>query len=342
MPSVLYTRQMSDLISVIIPARNTGATIGVCLDAVFAFTHDNFEVIVVDDASEDDTADIARQFSCTLLSLDVQSGAAKARNVGAEQATGKIFFFTDADCVPLPDALEVALNTLRECKEQTVLGGTYTAMSFDNRFFSNFQSVFINYSETKSAENPDYIATHAMAISAELFRKHFGFRENHLPILEDVEFSHRLRSAGVELQLDPNIKVRHIFNFNLLGSMRNAFRKSMYWIIYSIGNRDILSDSGTASIGLKVNAGLFMVSLMLLAMFAILGNTMFVYSVGVLELINVYINRGQLTAFYRAGGIMFGLISTLYYLFIYPIPVASGTVMGMLKYIMRIFRGNNQ
>jgi hypothetical protein len=181
-----------------------------------------------------------------------------------------------------------------------------------------------------------------MAVSAELFRKYLGFRENYLPILEDVEFSHRLRNAGVRLTLDPNIKVRHIFNFNLSGSMHNAFRKSMYWVVYSMRNRDILSDSGAASIGLKVNTGVFLISLMLLAMFPISENRVFLYYIGVLELVNVYINRGQLTAFYRAGGIIFGLLSTIYYLFIYPAPIAVGTATGMLKYVMGKVRGEKR
>ena len=49
---------MNDLISIIIPNRNGAATIGKCLAAAVASRHDNFEVIVVDDGSEDDSVEV--------------------------------------------------------------------------------------------------------------------------------------------------------------------------------------------------------------------------------------------------------------------------------------------
>ena len=84
-----------------------------------------------------------------------------------------------------------------------------------------------------------------------------GFKENFLPILEDVEFSHRLRRTGFKLTMNPEILVRHIFNFTLIKSLKNAFRKSLYWTIYSLKNKDLLTDSGTASIELKFNVASF-------------------------------------------------------------------------------------
>ncbi len=58
---------MTHSISVIIPNRNGAATIGKCLTAVLDSRHDNFEVIVVDDGSGDDSVEIIKCFPCRLI-----------------------------------------------------------------------------------------------------------------------------------------------------------------------------------------------------------------------------------------------------------------------------------
>jgi len=103
-----------------------------------------------------------------------------------------------------------------------------------------------------------------MAIHTAEFLASGGFDEQFLPILEDVEFCHRLRRAGYRLLMDPRVLVRHSFGFGFLGSLRNAARKVRFWARYSLGNRDLFADSGTASRGLKAAgalAGLCWVSL---------------------------------------------------------------------------------
>ncbi|MDH5541997.1 MAG: glycosyltransferase [Nitrospinota bacterium] len=290
----------------------------------------SIEVIVVDDASEDGTADIAGKFPCRVITLPVHSGAAKARNAGASQAKGEILFFTDADCVFTPGLLGLILNSIKDVNEEIVLGGTYTELSYDRRFFSDFQSLFINYSETKHADNPDYVASHAMAMPARLFREHGGFRDNRLPIVEDVEFSHRLRRSGARLRIDPEMKVGHIFNFNLFRSLKNAFRKSRYWVVYSIGNRDLFADSGTASIELKADVAALILSLLLLAQ----GGFGYLNFIAALQALNIYISRGILSSFFRAGGKLFGLGSALYYLTLYPLAVGAGAFAGVVEYLL--------
>src|SRR3990172_12839926 len=92
-------------ISVIIPNYNACATIGRCLEAVFSSRYENFEVIVVDDCSTDDSVEIIERFPCKLIRLPARSGAARARNVGALSSTGELLFFTDSDCFVLEDTL---------------------------------------------------------------------------------------------------------------------------------------------------------------------------------------------------------------------------------------------
>ncbi len=322
------------MISVIIPCKNAAKTVDICLTAVYSSGYKNYEVVVVDDHSQDNSVELISRFPCKLIRLNGRSGASAARNAGARNSRGDVLFFIDADCVLAEDSLLVAERTLKEKGENTIAGGTYTKKPYDNGFFSSFQSVFINYSETKNSDNPDYIAAHAMVIDAGTFRKSGGFPEDFLPILEDVEFSHRLKRAGYRLYMNPGLQVRHIFNFSLWKSLRNAARKARYWIMYSIMNRDLHRDSGTASLELKINGVSYLFTLMLAALGILTGNAAILLSIPVIFMLNIFMSRGLISAFYDAGGIYFAASAALYYTMVYPSAVWTGAAAGALEYLL--------
>lgn len=317
------------IISVIIPNHNGASTLPQCLFAATTIKDASYEVIVVDDCSQDNSVEIIKDYPCRLIQLDQQSGASRARNVGVENSVGEILFFTDSDCVIQPNSLFLIRGFWATHNSDSVIGGTYTTKPYDNRFFSRFQSVFINYSESKSPLTPDYVATHALAIKTSTFKSSGGFTEDFLPILEDVEFSHRLRQGGKQLRIDPRLQVQHIFNYSLIDSLRNAFRKTKYWVIYSIQKRDVFVDSGTASHELKINVICFYLSLLVLLSPS--GNTspLLLTSIGILYTLNFIVNRNLLRAFYNANGSLFAFGASIYYLFVYPFPIGVGIISGI-------------
>jgi glycosyltransferase involved in cell wall biosynthesis len=322
---------MDCFVSVIIPNYNGGTTLRKCLEAAFSSRHSKFEVIVVDDCSTDNSLEIIKRFPCKLVRLDRRSGASRARNTGAAHSSGKILFFTDVDCVLQEDTLAEAVKSLAE-HENAVIGGTYTKIPFDDGFFSTFQSIFVHYFETKKRE-PDYIATHAMVIERELFTKSGGFQEDFLPILEDVEFSHRLRRSGCRLIMNPHIVVRHIFNFTLMRSLRNGFRKSLFWTQYSMRNRDVFSDSGTASRELKINVASFLAGALTLLFLLFFGKGFLFSLLLFIFILNLWSNRGLINAFYRGKGFPFTLGAVMYYTMLYPLAVGSGALAGTTRYV---------
>jgi glycosyltransferase involved in cell wall biosynthesis len=323
---------MNELVSIIIPVRNGEATIARCLEAALASRYERFEVIVVDDGSDDRSAEIIKTFPCTLVQLPRHSGVSRARNIGACHSHGDILFFTDADCLLNEDTLEIAAATLSTAGRDVILGGTYTMEPADDRFFSAFQSVFVNHDESRVRDNPDYIAAHAMVLYADTFEKSGGFVENFLPIIEDVDFSHRLRRTGHRLIMNPEIQVRHLFDFSLLGSACNGFKKSKYWTIYSIHNRDLLADSGSASWALKFNAAALFGSILAALLVLGTGNVWFSAIIVVLMVLNITVNRNLLREFYRARGMAFAFAASAYYLLGYPLVVGAGGLAGLLSY----------
>ncbi|MEW6117499.1 MAG: glycosyltransferase family 2 protein [Nitrospirota bacterium] len=327
---------MERFISIVIPNYNGSATIGRCIEAALASAYAHFEVIVVDDCSTDGSVEIITQYPCRLIRLSRHGGASKARNTGAFHSKGDILFFTDADCLLTPDALSVAGAIIAEKGTAMVVGGTYTPLPYDKGFYSMFQSVFINYSELKHADAPDYIATHALAIDAQVFRTSGGFAEEFLPILEDVEFSHRLRSRGYTLMMSPHLLVQHIFNYSLGASLRNAMRKTAYWVLYSLRNRDLFADSGTASLELKFNGFIYLIMLSLIVFGIATGKGIAAAFVLALLLLaaNGTVSRALLAAFLRAGGKLFALKATAYYMLVYPAAIWIGVIVGMKKYLL--------
>ncbi|MCL7487231.1 MAG: glycosyltransferase [Desulfobulbaceae bacterium] len=322
-------------ISVIIPNRNGAKTIGLCLDALCRSVHDAFEIIVVDDCSSDASVSIIRGFPCRLIRLEQHLGTAAARNTGARHSRGDLLFFIDADCLVKKDTLLRAEKMAAEWGPESVIGGTYTCLPHDQTFYSVFQSVFIHFFEVKKGADCDYIAGHAMVISRETFRRSRGFAHNFLPLIEDVEFSHRLREMGYRLVMDQELQVRHVFQYRFLrDSLHNGYRKSEYWTMYSLGNKDLLADSGTASHELKCTV-LALVAILIL----MVGD---LYAPGVVAkfllvatvIVITFLNRGLFALFYRTGGPFFALRASLYYMLLYPFAVAAGALTGMLRYML--------
>lgn len=93
------------MVSVIVPARNEEACLGRCLESLVAQTGIDFEIIVVDDASTDRTAEIAKRFSPPVTVISAPplatdwTGKNNAMSAGASVAKGNWLLFTDADTV---------------------------------------------------------------------------------------------------------------------------------------------------------------------------------------------------------------------------------------------------
>ena len=323
------------LISVVIPVRNGAATLARCLEAALASDYRPFEVVVVDDGSTDATAEIASRYPVKLERLGRHAGVSRARNAGAAASAGELLLFIDADCLLERDALAIA-DAAYGRGGQRVLGGTYTPSPDDRDFFSAFQSVFIHHFETKRAA-PDYVAAHAMVIDAGLFRRSGGFVEGpHIGVaagVEDVELSHRLRRAGCELAMSSDLRVRHVFRFSLRRSLANAVRKARVWTAYSLSNRDLLADSGTASRELKIDVVAGLAQALLVAAAALAGEPSRLAPVAALLAANLLVNRRLVAAWRRARGWRFAALASLYYVTLYAAAVGAGAALGFLWWL---------
>jgi len=197
-------------ISTIIPTHNYAGTLGEALDSIAAQKLKPAEVIVVDDGSTDNTAEVVEAHRHTLPALtylrQTQRGASSARNAGAAKATGDILHFFDADNVLLPGFY---LHMV------TVLGQNPSLGAACCQRFYRYETSPRSYVADRAWARELPLA-HAMQIdnpfdtSLTLVRRTAfdalgGFNEA-FPIVQDVEFAFRLVSQA-PLEVSPE---RHV------------------------------------------------------------------------------------------------------------------------------------
>lgn len=122
------------LVSLVVPVFNAGKYLTECLESIASQTVTDYEVIVVDDGSTDDSIDIATHFCESdprfILLKSPHGGVSKARNTGIDISRGKYLGFVDADDCLHPEALESLLRVLDTTGAQVCIGKFERATRF--------------------------------------------------------------------------------------------------------------------------------------------------------------------------------------------------------------------
>jgi lipopolysaccharide/colanic/teichoic acid biosynthesis glycosyltransferase/glycosyltransferase involved in cell wall biosynthesis len=238
------------MISVIIPAHNATATITECLEALARQTmpRDQYEVIVVDDGSVDETAVLAANCGATVIRHEQKRGAAAARNSGIQAARGEIVCFTDADCQPDRDWLAQISRPL--CQQPEVTGSKGIYGSRQGQLVARFVQIEYEdkYDLLHGQEYIDFIDTYSAAYRRDVLLANNGFDEN-VSYVEDQELSFRLAARGYKMVFQPQARVYHYHSDTLLKYGRKKFQIG-YWkaqIIRRFPNRAV-KDSHTPQV----------------------------------------------------------------------------------------------
>ena len=115
-------------VSIVIPLYEKAAYIQRAIESVLAQTHQNFELIVIDDGSTDGGGNIVRRFTDPRIRMIVQKNTGKcvARNRAIKQASSDLVAFLDADDEWLPDFLETVLALWEKFPEAGTWGTAYS------------------------------------------------------------------------------------------------------------------------------------------------------------------------------------------------------------------------
>lgn len=124
------------LVSVIIPCYNQAHFLGQAIESVLRQDYSDFEVIVVDDGSSDDTSEVAAGYPRVRIIRQPHEGISGARNRGLEESSGSYLVFLDSDDRLLPHALSVEVNYLRDHSRCAFVFGNHREIAADGSLLS--------------------------------------------------------------------------------------------------------------------------------------------------------------------------------------------------------------
>ena len=182
-------------VSIVVPARNAAGDIDRLLDALekLDWPREATEVVVVDDASTDDTRErIAAHPNVQLVPNEERKGPYASRNIGAARATGDWIAFTDADCAPRPDWLRKLLADPID-SDVGAVAGEVLALETETptqRFIE--KRGFMKHAVTLDHKALPCFSTANVAIRRDVLGQLRGFREDVL-YFGDMELSWRMQ-----------------------------------------------------------------------------------------------------------------------------------------------------
>jgi cellulose synthase/poly-beta-1,6-N-acetylglucosamine synthase-like glycosyltransferase len=219
--------------SILVPAYNASATIERCLMALLKQRNiPSFEIIVIDDGSQDATPDIVSRFSQVRLIRSSHSGAAAARNRGARDARGDILLFTDADCEPQPDW---ACAMLAPFVDSSIVATKGIYRTRQKELVARFVQLEYEekYARMRGEQTIDHVDTYSAGYRREVFLSNNGFDESFpSAAVEDQEFSFRLAKQGYCMVFAPEAIVNHQHVTTLKAYAKRKFRIG-YWKVHT-------------------------------------------------------------------------------------------------------------
>jgi glycosyltransferase involved in cell wall biosynthesis len=202
-------------VSVIVCSYNGAKTLAGCLHSLSKLNYPDYEVILVDDGSTDNTAVIAEQFPHVRYIYQSNHGLSDARNTGAAAATGEVFAYTDSDCMADEDWLYYLIGTL--------VSGDFAGVGGPN-----VTPPARNWIQACVAAAPggpshvlltDTVAEHIPGCNMAFYRWAFesvgGFDNEYHQAGDDVDFCWRLQQAGHVIGFSPTAIVWHHRRFTL-------------------------------------------------------------------------------------------------------------------------------
>lgn len=203
------------LISVLMPVKNTVQYLGDCLDSILSQTNSNWELIVVDDHSTDESLKLLTAYSKKDKRIQVfkntGSGIIEALRLAHQHSTGKFITRMDSDDLMEPEKLELMSKQLQ------LKGEGYIAVGFVNYFsagkLGDGYIKYANWLNTLTSTSSNFsdiyrecsIPSPCWMVSRNDFEQCGGFASNTYP--EDYDLAFRFRKAG--LKVLPIVKVIH-------------------------------------------------------------------------------------------------------------------------------------
>jgi glycosyltransferase involved in cell wall biosynthesis len=310
------------MISVIMPAYNAAHLLPRVLPPLLKMLADGevAELLVVDDQSTDNTADLAREMGAKVMITPANGGPGVARNLAAKEAIGDVLWFVDSDVIAMPGGPKLIARIFEDPQVGAAFG------SYDNapegHWFSRYKNLLHRFHHQQAREASTFWAG-CGAIRASTFAEVNGFdvETYRVPSIEDIELGYRITGLGQKIIVEPEWQGKHL----KIWSIRNAiftdiFRRALPWSRLMIAREGLTNElnAGTAERVRALIAGFFWLALL----GALTGITSWAVWVAV-ALLALMANWRLATFFRENGGVLFAAGAMAYHQLYYVYSAAA-------------------
>ncbi len=219
-------------LSVIVPVRDGASFLAESLLALRAsdLPSEAWELIVVDDASRDASADVAERFADVVVRRAESSGPATARNHGVQQSRGDTLVFIDADVSVHRDALRRLEESFRGEARVAAVFGAYDTAPRAPGLVSQYRNLLHHRVHAEGRGDAETFWAGLGAIKRSVFVAAGGFDET-MRQLEDIDLGYRVRALGHRILLRPEIQGTHLKRWTLRTMIAtDLFGRGVTWM----------------------------------------------------------------------------------------------------------------
>ncbi|WP_163527370.1 glycosyltransferase family 2 protein [Halobacillus ihumii] len=222
------------LVTIVIPTYNRGHLIDRTIKSVLNQTYTNFELLIVDDASQDNTSEVVSSYKderIRYIRLENNSKGTKPRNIGIKQSKGKFIALLDSDDEWVPNKLESQLSFIDQYKEESFL--CFTDVIFKRNEVEKFS---MNNPIKDSEDIMDYILLggNCVQTSTYMFPSELGKRVLfglNIKKHQDWDFCLRLQQQGAKfISLSEPLSIYNVDERGDRIANNSKYKLSLEWL----------------------------------------------------------------------------------------------------------------
>jgi len=223
----IHTSISRPRVSVILPTYNRAGIISKCIDSVLLQSYNNWELIICDDCSTDNTEEVCRQYSAKMPNIQyvkssVRNGLPRNRNIGLRRAKGELVFFIEDDLFLENNCLATLVTTYDNLKVNNSVGGIAPRLIVKNMMVYPDKEPFIFNKLTGEITNnymvcsdhvSEVVTVHACSLYAKATLEMVGgYEENAYVgnfVREETDLNFRIKKLGYKFYFQPNAVAQH-------------------------------------------------------------------------------------------------------------------------------------
>jgi len=329
------------MISIIIPMFNAEKTILPLLESIDKQNFKDFEVIIVDDCSNDNSPQIVKDYQnsyqINFYTMETNSGPATARNFGVKKAKGDVLFFLDSDLYIENNALQNIDNFFQALDAKCMIG-VYSKTPAEPGALAYYKSLQNYYNYTIHKENTVTFFWGAFgAVRKDVFEEIGDFDTSYKKAeYEDYDFGRRvLKKYPIHLRRD--VIVRHYFSNSLSKNFKDHFRRSGMWLNIFFQEKKFDNYVTTKSHGLGKTSG----TLAILTLPLIFYKPVLALIPIILFMVYFLLNCKFFTLAFKEKGLIF-FFKTIIFDLIFSIAINLGVGVEFLKHALRLKKSESQ